>query len=231
MDSASGSSLTKAFFTNLDTRSAFTVQFNPRELRLDDGAVWAPAAAMGQSHPHLNYARGQSATLSMELVFDSTDTGANVHERFVQPLRGFLETSVEGRPPTCAFTWGPFQFEGVVEWVSAHYLMFSAQGTPLRARVAVALKHVPHTVHRPSSQASSVTVRSGDTLSSLAAACGVGARLLALANGIDDPMRLEAGARLVIPRDEAHAHALDAERRRRRPGNWRAPTSGSEGPW
>lgn len=257
MDSTSGSSQEKAFFTNLDTRSVFRVQFNPKELKLDDGAVWNASDAVEQTHPRLHYQRGEPSALSMELVFDSTDSGDNVHQKYVQPLRGFLETSVEvgdalgvigRRPPYCTFTWGAFEFEGVVERVGAQYLMFASDGVPLRARVSLSLKQALRpsasaelaeravqalgpTLGALSTHLSTYTTKSGDTLSGVAAACGVGERLIAVANGIEDPLSLAAGVDLLIPRSEDQAEALGAERRRAAPGNWGAIGGSLEGPW
>lgn len=251
------SSPDKAFFTNLDTQSVFPVQFNPKELQLDDSAVWNPSEALEQTHPRLAYQRGEPAVLSMELVFDSTDSGQNVHQSYVQPLREFLtaDVKVDGglgivgrRPPYVGFTWGPFELAGVVEKVGATYLMFASDGTPLRARVTVSLKQA----ERPkplaeagrellgalgpllgtlSQELATYTTRSGDTLSGVAAACGVGERLIAVANGIDDPTALQAGVSLLIPSSEEQAEALGAQRRRAAPGNWGALDPGPGAPW
>lgn len=245
MDSTSGSSPEKAFFTNLDTRSVLRVQFNPSELGLTDGAVWHPSEAVEQTHPRLSYQRGESAGLTMELVFDSTDSGTNVHDAYVQPLRDFLSCTVEAgsarsapmrRPPYCAFTWGTFEFEGVLEKLRAHYLMFASDGTPLRVRVALSLRSAlrpsPRAVESgPRDELRTYTTRSGDTLPGIASACGVDARLIVIANGLDDPMDVAPGTCLLLPASPEHAAALGAVRRREAPGNWSDLPGEPEGPW
>ncbi|HEY8545539.1 MAG TPA: LysM peptidoglycan-binding domain-containing protein, partial [Acidimicrobiales bacterium] len=91
---------------------------------------------------------------------------------------------------------------------AVRYTMFRGQGTPVRATVTVAMKELPiaparqnptsggrsgHRTHR---------LVAGDTLASIAYAEYGDAtrwRLLAEANGIDDPLRVREGAVLHVP--------------------------------
>ncbi len=149
MAPASGASSSKAFFTNVDTGSVFFVQFNPKEFKLDEKAMWKASDEHEADKPLLTYEKGEPTVVGMDLLFDSTDDGSNVYQRFVVPLRDFLTSDVpvtdaDGnetkRPPYCLFTWGSFNFECVVEKVSCVFLMFKPDGTPLRAKVSVGLK-------------------------------------------------------------------------------------------
>ena len=246
---ANGSSLEKAFFTNLDTRSVLHVQFNPSRLSLDDAARWITSDAVEQTHPELTYQRGEPTTLAMELVFDATDSQDNVNDQYVRPLRAFLTSNVEvkdaaginvvaRRPPYCTFTWGSFEFEGVVENIASTFLMFRPpEGTPIRARVSLSMKQASRAaslpraadlVHEAMGVALSMApapvathvAQVGDTLSGIAAAVGVNERLIAIANGIDNPLELSAGTRLLIPGSAEQAEALGAQRRRASPARW-----------
>ena len=91
MAQASGAkNVGKATFTDLDGSSTFTVQFNPKELKLDEKASWKPSEEHGQTHPLLTYEKGEPTQLSMELIFDTTDNDDDVDKKFIQPLRDFM---------------------------------------------------------------------------------------------------------------------------------------------
>jgi len=137
----------KAPFSKPGDGQIFYVQFNPKELKFDDGAKWEEAKDQKEAPP-LQYSGGQPATMSMELIFDTTDSGEDVRTTWVTKLLGFLAKNVDGkegksptkRPPVCIFGWKDFTFDCVVEKLGVTYLMFSADGTPLRAKVTVNLK-------------------------------------------------------------------------------------------
>ncbi|MBX2797770.1 MAG: LysM peptidoglycan-binding domain-containing protein [Myxococcales bacterium] len=255
MAQTSGASTEKAFFTNKDSGDVFYVQYNPKEFKLDDKALWKPSEEVDQNTPQLMFERGDPSTVSMDLIFDSTDSDDNVHEKYVAPLRAFLASSVDAndqqnselkRPPHCVFTWGSFTFDCVVEKVSATFLMFRSDGTPMRARVSIQLKEfegvgsrsgggislsgLGSIVSGASSAASVYTTGVGDTLSSVAAMTGAKIKDIAMANGIADPMELAAGADLVIPATSELAAVLGDQLRAQAPGDWSADSvSGNVG--
>ena len=77
----------------------------------------------------------------------------------------------------------------------------AAVALTLLALMLVSAAFVPHADAAPMSAASNTTivVRSGDTLNSIAARYGVSPSTLARANGITNPNRIYIGQRLVIP--------------------------------
>jgi hypothetical protein len=138
----------KASFTNDDTGANFQVQFNPKEFKLDESAAWKDSEEFQQEKPLLTFDRGKPSTLSMDLIFDTTDTGQCVELMFVREMRSLLSVTVKKtednkeikRPPHVIFKWKDFEFECVCEKIGVVYLMFKADGTPLRAKVTVSLK-------------------------------------------------------------------------------------------
>ena len=92
-----GDAYDKAFFTNTDTNEVFYVQFNPKEFKLDEKATWKASDEQEATKPLLTYEKGEPTTVSMDLAFDSTDTGANVYDDYVIPLRDFLDERRVGR--------------------------------------------------------------------------------------------------------------------------------------
>lgn len=217
--------LEKAHFINCienTPSSTFYVQFNPKELKLDDRANYSPDSAE-KSGDKKDFHGREGAKLSMELIFDTTigsdgraGSGANVNDVFVRPLRAFLALTPpedggsdtetqdgEDRPPTVQFRWGPFSFMGAVDSVNTSFLMFSAEGVPLRARVNVSM-----TTDRPEDQSTGngvtdqtrllppmvrrlpIDIGNRSNLGSVAERFGISEQLLALANNIDDPLSL-----------------------------------------
>lgn len=254
---ATGASYDKAFFTNVDTGGVFYVQFNPKEFKLDEKAIWKASDEHEEDRPLLTYEKGDPSVVTMDLIFDSTDTGSNVNTSYVVPLRDFLTAGVSvtddqgdrsSRPPYCKFTWGSFNFECVVERVSVTFMMFKPDGTPLRAKVQVGLKERNRDRDLDAGGGSSVTltavgsmfsgastsartyeVHEGDTLTSIAQATGASYADIGAANGIDDPMELSAGQQLVIPADSRLARILAMQARGRQRGDWQGPNDRAEG--
>ncbi len=171
----------KAYFENADKRGQkFYVQYNPKELKLEDTAAWKSSDEQGKPQPVLTYEKGEAASLTMDLVFDTTDSGGSSVQPRINALRAFLNTSepVENaggdakRPPYIDFNWKDFSFQGVCEKISATMLMFKADGTPVRAKVTVTLKERQVESGNGStniSSGSNITLRSMDTMFSGAA--------------------------------------------------------------
>jgi hypothetical protein len=141
------------------------VNYNPTEYTLSKGAQLAEIAIPGLDSPLLQFVRGQTETLSLNLFFDTTEAGmddtaipvTNVTDQFYQLVK--IDGTTHA-PPICFFSWGT-QFPGqrpyasmglgtgsqqrhgfkcVVESVRQRYTLFSPQGIPLRATLTVLLK-------------------------------------------------------------------------------------------
>ena len=259
MAQASGAkNVGKATFTDLDGGGgSFAVQFNPKELKLDEKASWKPSEEHGQSKPLLTYEKGEPTQLTMELIFDTTDTGDNVNSKFIQPLRDFMTARYKDdavaadvktdkpnvRPCYCLFEWGGFSFNGVVEKVNATFLMFSSDGTPLRAKVSVGMKERERsvsggggggvtltagaivsgskTVTQVTGNVTTYTVKEGDTPASIANATGADERDIIHANNLPDPINLTPGEGLVIAATGELADVLHKQGQQENRGNWK----------
>ncbi|MEZ4318041.1 MAG: LysM peptidoglycan-binding domain-containing protein [Myxococcota bacterium] len=163
----------KAYFENADRRGQkFFVQFNPKELKLEDTASWKSSDEQGKPQPLLTYEKGEAAALTMDLIFDTTDQGGASIQPRIDALRAFLNTSIpvqnaggqSKRPPYIDFHWKSFSFQGVCEKVAASILMFKADGTPVRAKVTVTLKERQV---ESGNGSTSISAGSGVTLSSM----------------------------------------------------------------
>ncbi|MEW5770363.1 MAG: hypothetical protein AB1831_08350 [Pseudomonadota bacterium] len=120
---------------------ADVVQFNPTSLRVQISnrtAGGQQAGAQARQRPGTG-----EMSVSFDLVFDTADSGEDVLrqtgivERYVRPKGN---RPGEEAPPRVQFTWGSFQVQGVMESANTDIDLFSADGTPLRAKVAVSIK-------------------------------------------------------------------------------------------
>lgn len=128
--------------------------FNPETLtfKVSTGEARDPARRGRQQTQNVG---ASQATLSFECIFDSTrprvSDGANtlsspVKERDVRKrtkaIADLLQASTPGRQPTprrVRFLWGEFLFDGVVSQHQETFDYFSAEGVPLRSKVALTL--------------------------------------------------------------------------------------------
>jgi nucleoid-associated protein YgaU len=186
---------------------AVEVLFNPNEYRLSGSNQFAEVAIPGLPAPPLQFVKGNSRTLSMQLFFDTYEKGGDVrvHTRKVTRL---LDIDPElHAPPVVLFTWGDLNFMGVLERAEQRLTLFYASGIPARAIIDVTFKEFTEGTEQAGKNRSATfdkrrTVRRGDTLSGIAGreyGDPGNWRPIAAANGIDDPLALYPGQVLVIP--------------------------------
>lgn len=183
------------------------VLFNPNEYRLSGSNQFAEVAIPGLPAPPLQFVRGNSRTLTMQLFFDTYEKGGDVREHTRKVTR-LLDIDPElHAPPVVLFTWGDLNFMGVLERAEQRFTLFYASGIPARATVDVIFKEFTEGTEQAGKNRSATfdkrrTVRRGDTLSGIAGreyGDPGNWRPIAAANGIDDPLALYPGQVLVIP--------------------------------
>ncbi len=206
----------------IETEKGETIRclFNPSELTFTKSTQWSPTKAPGKNTPRLKFTQGQSGTLAMSLTLDTTDTGEPVtnHTKKLLDLMkvdsGLRDTDKKNnsaRPPWVKLHWGSFHsFKAIVENLQVKFTYFASNGRPLRAQANITLKQYededawalqnptsssphPHTVHH---------VQPGETLDRISAVRygdPTRWRLLADANGVDDPLAIAPGTALVVP--------------------------------
>jgi len=207
-------------------------QFNPTTVKIDKPVNWHPeddqpnrSAGIkpeGQkTKPVLNapmmvFGGGNSATFSLELIFDTTGEGNADVRTYTNRL---LELTIIGQgkktPPYVLFVWGEYSsFLSVVTKVEISYTHFLGSGRPVRARATVSFVQASDTDggKLPSQNPTSMTearkthvVQQGERLDTLAyqeyRQCSRW-REIAEANGLDNPLDLHPGQILVIPQSD-----------------------------
>lgn len=208
------------------TEKAISVLFNPNSYTIAKSVSWNPpqttAGCETQTErrvnaPMLTFGGGGSRQLTLELFFDVTEpiNGAKITDvrketdKIVKLTR--IDRELEPlRPPTCEIAWGQtvsvdFPFIGVVSNLTQRFTLFASTGEPLRANVTVVFTEFldPQVDLRETDpELTTRLVKRGDTLSSIATEVYRNPalwRLIAQANDLDDPRRLQIGRRLTIP--------------------------------
>jgi hypothetical protein len=196
--------------------------FNPEKLSLSRSNSWERTRLAGKGIPSLSFSGSGSGSFSLNLFFDTTDTGSDVTKLTTEiaalmdpdpSVPGSNAASHNVRPPWVRFQWGDLKtFKAVITSFQLTLTYFSPTGVPLRAEVVLALEQFeadqtkllqnptshtpnPHRVHR---------VQPGETLDRISAMYYGDAtrwRHIATANAIDDPLALRAGRFLRIPEE------------------------------
>jgi hypothetical protein len=195
--------------------------YNPEQLSISRRNSWDAPSMPGKGVSTAQFNGTESASMSLELKFDTTLEGVPVTNytgkilALMEPdptLAGSDETSNNARPRTVTFGWGNLQsFESVITALSLTFTYFSESGTPLRADMSLTLMQYqqsdafgpqnptsgtprPHRVHR---------VQPGETLDRISARYygdSTKWRALAAANNLEDPLAVRPGTVLSIPR-------------------------------
>lgn len=210
--------LEHATFTNLSVQPPpppVRVQFNPTEYGVDYGASYADQPVPSLEMPLLQFVRGESRTLTLDLLLDGTDKRQSAGDKDtvkgrLEALRKFvLIDDTLHSPPVCQFQWKDVTFEGVVTSLKEKYNLFDEAGRILRAKVTVSMKSYrsPEVQLRELKRKSPDRtrfrlVRDGETLAQIAEEAYGDPRLwrmLAEFNGIERPRFLRSGSALRIP--------------------------------
>jgi hypothetical protein len=154
--------------------------------------------------------------LSLQLWFDVSaplpldQIMAKDVRKLTQKIAYFITPQESGqsfRPPAVRFSWGSFQFDGIMDSMEESLEFFSNDGIPLRASVSISLSQQKITkfVFRGGNGLQALgaalgtvpltPVPAGATLQSLADARGLGGnwQKIAAANNIENPRQLLPG--------------------------------------
>ena len=204
--------------------------FNPKEYTIAKDNQWTTKPVVGAAFPQPQFGGGNPRKLSLNLLFDSTDTTNLSVTDATQALFKAMEIDSSlsggsgsgknsGRPPMITFIWGQTQsFGAFAQSLSVQYTLFRADGFPIRAQAQLSLLQAEKAMDnstpggnaapqnpttRSNAGLGAHTVRDGDSLPSISYqhyGDPTRWRSIAQANGIDDPLHLKRGTTLSIPR-------------------------------
>jgi nucleoid-associated protein YgaU len=191
--------------------------FNPTEYTVSATTSWKQTPAKGKGAPKSEYTGNLPKTLTMDVLFvenwQGRDTNVELALIDLMLMTEPSDTSVsKDKPssPVLLFRWGkrvPF-FDCHLKSATVKYQMFNEEGDVTRATATIVLEEIlaetpkqNPTSGGPSGNRAHV-VTEGDSLASIAFREYDNAALwrgLADLNGIDDPMGLRVGQRLIVP--------------------------------
>lgn len=199
--------------------------FNPTELTITKSNTWNAQAKKGTSFSKPAFGGGNPREMSVNLLLDeSLGTRGSVKEMTNELLKmmdvpsGTGGGSAKAAPPHVTFKWGDVpSFKAACTSLTITFQLFDRTGTPIRADVKLALKQVEPAPTSSSNSTSRPTnpttrsngglgvhiVRDGDSLHSIAHRSYGDPnrwRLIAEANGIDNPLHVRRGTALDLPR-------------------------------
>jgi nucleoid-associated protein YgaU len=168
------------------------------------------------------YTGGQPAKLSMTVWFDQSfepdgDITDEVNQLQYWTYPTEKVSSGVQNPPLVTFTWGSLTFDGNISQLTITYKLFGTNGKPVRAQADITLSENPSDTHGTNPTSGGISgrrvhvVSAGDSLHSVAYTEYGNAglwRVLAEANGIDDPLRVVPGTTLLIPPPPAAGASL-----------------------
>ena len=203
-------SITLAHFKPLageDQGRSFPVHFNPSTLQ---HSVANTLDSQNKNATGVQFVSQTTATLTMDLVFDTTLTGEDVREatdKMAKLLRPYQDGGGKV-PPGVEFSWGTYTFIGIVTQYRETLDFFSAGGVPLRSSINITLSSnavVFDSARNPrasvdgDSGAEPVVLSSGLNASAVAGALGDprAARAIASTSG-SASLRFGGGAQLAV---------------------------------
>jgi nucleoid-associated protein YgaU len=186
------------------------VMFNPAEYSWQKGNQFSSTPLPGLSNPVLSFVAGDADVLTMDLFFDTyTDKGSSDVTEETDRIALLLEIDPRlHAPPPVLFRWGTTCFKAVLERLTQRFTMFREDGVPVRATLNVTFKEYKTLDDQipPPKQSSDWSKRrivaESDRLCLIA---GIEYedpsvwRVIADANGIDNPRRLQPGQEIVLP--------------------------------
>jgi hypothetical protein len=132
--------LAKATLIDTSTGVGHQVMYNPEELKVEQGNQFAEVGIPGLNASPLQYVRGKNRVLTMELFFDTYETGEDVRAH-TAPIVALLDIRPQTMaPPVLLFSLGQLQFRCVLTDAGQRFTMFDRDGTPVRSTMSVRLQ-------------------------------------------------------------------------------------------
>jgi len=194
------------------------VQFNPETLKVSFANQISKPEGGGskKGKPPTQFVGPGTTKLTLQLWFDVTapmppgqteETDVRKLTKkvayFITPKPG--ESAEKKIPPVTRFSWGSFQFDGIMESMEESLEFFSSDGRPLRASVSIGLTQQeiteikPKDITPPGAQTPGTRpltqAPAGSSVQSLADSQGKGDNWqdIAAANNIENPRMLQPG--------------------------------------
>lgn len=195
--------LTPAKIVNLSTNEEVPCMFNPYEFTISKSNTWDPKTTIGTNLPKVTFKSGGAQTVTLTLWFDSAESGSDVRS-YTAPLWKMAmiepadknDKSGKGSPPAVEFRWGRITFRAIITQITENFVMFAADGTPLRCKITIALQEYLETTtemspseNTPSAGTTAVQGDRPDHLANRTDGSSDSMRDVMARNNVDNPLR------------------------------------------
>jgi len=187
--------------------------FNPESYTISKTNIWTYKPNQSKDWPTPEFGGGMPMTYRLTLLLDTSLQGP---DQSVKDQANALMKAMHGggsAPKFVIFSWGANKLPKAAPLsISIQYALFHPNGDPMRAFVDLELAQAedsspPGQAQNPTTRGTqglrSHVIQDGDSLHSIAYDAYGDAtrwRVIAEANGIDNPLRLRRGSSLAIPR-------------------------------
>ena len=200
--------------------------FNPTEFTITKGNDWKFDPIKGKSLPAGKFGGGKPREMQVNLLLDQSlpNGGLSVKQitdklfKMMEVPAGVAAGAANACPPLVMFQWGEMiPFKAAVTSLTVAFQLFKPNGTPIRADVKLALTQAESATSASANSKNKKgnpttrsegglgvhVIKDGDTLQSIAHKTYGDPqrwRLVAEANGVDNPLHLRRGTPLNLPR-------------------------------
>lgn len=191
------------------------ILYFPPEYSYEKSNVFSEISVPGLESPFLQFTKGNSASISLEVFYDTYESGVDVR-KYTDQLTDLMNIDPGLHAPRpLQFIWGTAEkpFDCVLESVTKKFTMFRSdsgpdKAIPVRARLTIKLKEFKTGLNERERSLSSpdktkkYIIKQGDSLWGIANkeyGTPVLWRPIAEKNKIDNPRILESGKELNIP--------------------------------
>lgn len=191
-----------------NSKETVKVQFNPAEYNLTFNPQYSQSKRFGANSTVINFIGKSVPTLAMTLYVDGEYDNPLIPSDvnyITKKLSGLtvVDASLHS-PPVCTFAWGSLSFTGVATSVKITNTMFTGEGKAIRARVDITFKSTADKVVPLESpdRTKRRVLKQDEQLFMMAHTCYDDCgqwRHIALANGLKNPRKVDAGMVLAVP--------------------------------
>jgi hypothetical protein len=191
------------------------ILYYPPEYSYEKTNSFSDIPVPGLESPFLQFSKGNSASISLEVFYDTYESGVDVRD-YTDQLTDLMKIDTGLHAPRpLQFIWGTSDepFDCVLESVTKKFTMFRSdrgpdEATPVRARLTIKLKEFKTGLNVRERALSSpdktklYIVKQGESLWEIANkeyGTPILWRYIAEKNNIDNPRNIEAGMGLIIP--------------------------------
>lgn len=182
------------------------VSYNPDKYSVEKIANWSQKKKSKTPH----FVGNEIKSFTVNLFFDTYEQGTNVRDktgRIVKLMNPTIEHKKQKVPPICVFSWGKFNYRGVIEKVTQNFTLFLGTGIPVRALLNVTFKPPILPEERakgdpPGDPTTTRVIREGETLNLISSEeYGDPSlwRIIADENKMTNPRDINAGTPIIIP--------------------------------